>query len=111
MDEITWNEFIKRNMPSKHNDMIYNGEYESTIVGEIQFGNWAMIYKDMFRLIRAKSSPGVSLYIYITDTGELKEKLSDQIVNFKKARDEFLEFIDVIETPILLIGLDIERLY
>ena len=70
-----------------------------------------MIYKDMFRLIRAKNSPGVGLYIYITDTGELKGKLSDQIVNFKKARDEFLEFIDVIETPILLIGLDIERLY
>lgn len=103
----SWKEFLKVYQPKKNED-IDVGIADNTIVGEIQFGNWAMIYKDIFRLLRAKNSPGVELYIYITDTGELNRFLSSQVVDYKKALKELQENMDIIQTPILLIGLDID---
>lgn len=105
--KASWDEFLKKYKPSKDKDLQLDIA-ESSIVGEIQFGNWAMIYKDIFRLLRAKNSPGVELYIYITDTGELNKLLSSQVVEYSKALKEFEENMDIIQTPILIIGLDIE---
>lgn len=103
----SWNKFLEKYSPSKDKDLELDIA-ESSIVGEIQFGNWAMIYKDIFRLLRAKNSPGVELYIYITDTGELNKLLSSQVVEYKKALKELEENMDIIQTPILIIGLDVE---
>ena len=36
-----------------------------TVAGELQFGNWALIYRDLFRLLDAASDPGIDFYIYI----------------------------------------------
>lgn len=106
--KASWDEFLEKYKPSKDKDLQLDIA-ESSIVGEIQFGNWAMIYKDIFRLLRAKNSPGVELlYIYITDTGELNKLLSSQVVEYSKALKEFEENMDIIQTPILIIGLDIE---
>ena len=45
-----------------------------TVVGEIQFGNWALLEHDIQRLINA-TEQGISIdyYIYITATGNLAE--------------------------------------
>lgn len=103
----SWRTFIDTYKPIK-TENIDVGIADNTVVGEIQFGNWAMIYKDIFRLLRAKNSPGVDLYIYITDTGKLNKFLSSQVVEYKKALKEFSENMDIIQTPILIIGLDID---
>ena len=53
-----------------------------TVVGEIQFGNWAMIEHDIQRLMDAEEQDvSIDYYIYITATGNLAQKLSDGIVN------------------------------
>ncbi len=109
-DKSNWDLFLSTYSPDpNHNSaVIYKGDAKYNIVGEIQMGNWAMIYKDIFRLLRAKNSPGVNLYIYITNTGYLTQKLSDNIVHYKKALSEIKETLDVIDTPILILGVDID---
>lgn len=103
----SWNKFICQYRPTQSEDIDIDKE-DKTIVGEIQFGNWAMIYKDIFRLLRAKNSPNVMLYIYITDCGSLNTFLSSQIVKYDKALMEFEENLDIIDLPIWIIGLDID---
>ena len=81
-----------------------------TVVGEIQFGNWALLEHDIQRLINA-TEQGISIdyYIYITATGNLAEKLSDGIVNYEKT-SEFLEKNGkLLKVPMWLIGLDINQ--
>lgn len=103
----SWEEFLMSYKPERSED-VNTGIDEYTVIGEIQFGNWAMIYKDIIRLLRAKNSPGVELYIYITDMGKLNDFLSSKIVEYKKALQVLQENMDLIETPILIIGLDID---
>lgn len=40
-----------------------------TVAGEFQFGNWALIYRDLFRLLNADDNPGIDFYIYVAATG------------------------------------------
>lgn len=103
----SWEEFLNTYRPKRDED-IDTGITDYTVIGEIQFGNWAMIYKDIIRLLRAKNSPGVELYIYITDTGDLNKFLSSKVVEYKKALRELQENMDIIQTPILIIGLDVD---
>lgn len=61
-----------------------------TVVGEIQFGNWAMIVHDIQRLMDAEEQDvSIDYYIYITATGNLAQKLSDGIVNYEKLASFF----------------------
>ena len=79
-----------------------------TVVGELQFGNWALIYRDLFRLLDADSDPGVDLYIYVAADDELSALLSANTVSFKKADAVISEYLSIIKTPIWLISLGIE---
>ena len=79
-----------------------------TIVGEIQFGNWAMTYRDLFRLLNAEKNPGIDFYVYVTATGKLSELLSTNTANFAQTQKIILGNIEIIKTPIWVIGLDIE---
>ena len=108
-DKAEWDAFREKYVPQLGNSVEYDGEGEENIIGEIQLGNWGLIYKDMFRLLRAKKSPGVNLYIYITDTGFLKKKLSEAIVTYDKAVKEFQEYMDLIDVPVLIWGIDIDE--
>lgn len=56
-----------------------------TIAGEFQFGNWALVYRDLFRLLKADINPGVDFYIYVTATGRLSQSISDQTVSYDSA--------------------------
>lgn len=81
-----------------------------TVVGELQFGNWALLYRDFFRLLEADDNPGVDLYIYVTADDELSKLLSANTVSYGKA-DKFIgESLSLIKTPIWLIGLGIDRI-
>ena len=78
-----------------------------TVVGEIQFGNWAMIEHDIQRLMDAEEQDvSIDYYIYITATGNLAQKLSDGIVNYEKAAS-FFENHKLVKVPVWLIGLDL----
>lgn len=51
------------------------------IIGEIQFGNWALLYYDLFKIAQSmKRISGDILYIYIVATGSLRTYLSEGIV-------------------------------
>jgi hypothetical protein len=78
-----------------------------TVVGEFQFGNWALAYRDIIRLLNANADPGIDFYIYITATGTLQSLLSDQTVNFKLINDIFEENSSLIQIPTWIIGLDV----
>ena len=78
------------------------------ILGEIQFGNWALAYRDFFKVLKANVQTSVDCLIYICPTGELESMLSDGIVTFNKSKKILTEFQKVISVPIWLIGLDIK---
>ena len=78
------------------------------ILGEIQFGNWALAYRDFFKVLKANVQTSVDCLIYICPTGELESMLSDGIVTFTKSKKILTEFQKVISVPIWLIGLDIK---
>lgn len=92
-----------------NSDYIVDKEY-LTIVGELQFGNWALIYRDLFRLLAADSNPGVDFYIYITAADGLSRLLSDKTVSYRQAESVIGEYLSIIKTPMWLIGLGIEGL-
>lgn len=81
-----------------------------TVVGELQFGNWALIYRDLFRLLDADSNPGIDFYIYVTADDKLSSLLSDNTVSYKAADNVISEYLSIIKTPIWLIALGIDEL-
>ena len=81
-----------------------------TVVGELQFGNWALIYKDLFRLLAADNDPGIDFYIYVAADEKLSSFLSRNTVSFKQADSVMNEYRSIIKTPIWLISLGIEEL-
>ncbi|WP_288221231.1 hypothetical protein [uncultured Clostridium sp.] len=88
-------------------DIIYEKK-KLTVVGELQFGNWALTYRDLFRLINADNNPGVDFYIYITATGKLSDLLSSRTVSYLRVINIISENSSILKTPMWIIGLDIE---
>lgn len=81
-----------------------------TVAGELQFGNWALVYRDLFRLLGADSDPGIDFYIYVAADDELSALLSANTVSYKSAGDVISEYLSIIKTPVWLIGLGIEKI-
>ena len=79
-----------------------------TILGEIQFGNWGLVYRDILKVIQIERDEDVDLFIYITATGFLANAISNGTVNFEKTKNIFEEFKSVLSMPIWLIGIDIK---
>ncbi|HDR6276927.1 TPA: hypothetical protein QCU41_004350 [Bacillus cereus] len=79
-----------------------------TVVGEVQFGNWALGYKDMFRVLKLDETLDVDLLIYIAATGNLEKYLSKNIVTFDQMQKMLDEFGSVVKVPIWLIGIDMK---
>ena len=52
---------------------------EPTIFGDVQFGNWALAYRDLMRLLDADIQLDVDLYVYITGDETLSSQLSEGI--------------------------------
>ena len=75
-----------------------------TLVGEIQFGNWADAKHD---LLKIRNVP-VDYYIYISSTGSLTNDLSASTVTFEKIVKNIENEPDLVTLPTCVIGLDIE---
>lgn len=78
------------------------------IVGEIQFGNWALAYRDFFKVLKANVQNSIDCLVYIVPTGNLESSLSDGIVTFDKTVKIIKDFEKVINVPVWVIGLDID---
>ena len=120
--EKRWANFLKKNpdlveisedlksIGEKGKNIERNNQENSTplIVGEIQFGNWALAYRDFFKVLKADVQNSVDCLIYIVPTGNLEKLLSDGIVTFDKTKKIMEEFSKVISVPVWLIGIDVE---
>ncbi|WP_293873345.1 BglII/BstYI family type II restriction endonuclease [Flavobacterium sp.] len=120
--EIRWENFLKKNpdlieianhlknSEGRGKNISVTHEENSTplIVGEIQFGNWALAYRDFFKVLKADVQNSVDCLIYIVPTGNLEKMLSDGIVTFDKTKRIMEEFSKVISVPVWLIGIDVE---
>jgi hypothetical protein len=78
------------------------------MVGEIQFGNWALAYRDFFKVLKADVQNSIDCLIYIVPTGKLESLLSDGIVTFDKTKKIIEEFSKVISVPVWLVGIDVQ---
>ena len=81
---------------------------EPLILGEIQFGNWGLVYRDFFKLLKANVQTSVDCLVYVVCTGELENLLSSSIVTFDKTVSLLKDFSKVINVPIWVVGLDIK---
>lgn len=79
-----------------------------TILGELQFGNWGLAYRDLFKLLQADINSGVDLFVYVTAHNNLLSYASDNIVSYEDTIKILNEFSNLIKIPIWVIGLDIE---
>lgn len=78
-----------------------------TILGELQFGNWGLAYRDLFKLLHADANSGVDLFVYVTAHNDLLSYASDNVVSYEKTIKILNEFSNLIKVPIWVIGLDI----
>ena len=78
------------------------------LVGEIQFGNWALVYRDFFKVLKANVQNSIDCLIYIVPTDNLEMMLSGGIVTFDKTKKVLKDFAKVISVPVWVIGLDIQ---
>ena len=70
----------------------YSDESIHLIVGEIQFGNWALAYRDFFKVLKANVQNSIDCLVYVVPTGELETMLSDGIVTYDKTLKILKEF-------------------
>lgn len=120
--EQRWNRFLQKNPDLLGiSEIIYNLGSKGTnikrnkstamdplIVGEIQFGNWALAYRDFFKVLKADVQNNIDCLIYIVPCDNLEKALSDGIVTFDKTVKIIEDFAKVINVPVWLIGLDID---
>lgn len=104
-----WAVFLETQMPKKSEDLVVPSDVFN-VLGEIQFGNWAMVYKDMFRLVSAINKKAkIDLYMYVAASGKLKKLMSDGVVGFEDACKRFEENVENhnINKPVMIIPLDV----
>lgn len=121
--EKRWNKFLKKNedlvaiaerlkeLENLGLDIEYNEKAGLTplIMGEIQFGNWALVYRDFFKLLKANVQNSIDCLIYVVPTGNLENMLSDGIVTFDKTIKVLKDFAKVISVPVWVVGLDLKQ--
>lgn len=119
--EARWNQFLSKNLDLKDlvESVLTNDQkgkdlqYEKSVndnplfVGEIQFGNWALAYRDFFKVLKANVQNSIDCLIYVVPTGNLESMLSDGIVTYDKTVKILEEFAKVVSVPIWLVGIDI----
>jgi hypothetical protein len=80
-----------------------------TILGDIQFGNWGLAYRDLMRLLDADAQVDVDLYVYVTAGPSLGAYLSDGIVDFRIITDALRQFPGLVRTPVWVIALGLGK--
>ena len=85
-----------------------NVKKRPTIIGEVQFANWALAYYDLFKVLHLDNLADLDLLIYITATGDLNDYLSDGNVNYLNMTQIIQEHSSILKVPIWLIGIDVK---
>jgi len=120
--EERWKKFLQKNDDlvaiakalEKRASLGENVDYSKTntdtplIVGEIQFGNWALAYRDFFKVLKADVQNSIDCLVYVVPTGNLEYMLSDGIVTYDKTVKILKDFEKVISVPVWVIGLDMK---
>jgi hypothetical protein len=112
--EERWRKFLYRNPNLQNIASVVESGIPSNkqdlplVLGEIQFGNWALAYRDLFKTLKANVQTSVDCLIYIVPAGNLEELLSDGIVTYNKMKVILEDFAKVINVPVWLLGLDIK---
>lgn len=120
--EKRWNDFLKKNedlkkiankLEQKENiginiDYKENDTDTPLVVGEIQFGNWALAYRDFFKVLKANVQNSIDCLVYVVPTGDLEVMLSDGIVTYDKSVKILNDFAKVISVPVWVIGIDLK---
>lgn len=105
-----WNSFASaEGLPDhtlKGEDILTEKE-APTIIGELQFGNWALLYYDFFKAIHIERFMAIDALIYVVADGNLAGYISEGTVNFEKAKKAINQYKNLINVPIWLIGIDI----
>jgi hypothetical protein len=79
-----------------------------TILGEIQFGNWALMYRDVLKVLAARAEIEVDLFLYVVADGTLASMISSGTANYDKfCRDLVGPFASVLTVPTLVVGVDL----
>ena len=81
-------------------------QLEPTVLGEIQFGNWALAYRDIMKLLAAAVETEVDLFVYVAADGRLADMISQGTVNFERMRDILRDYGSVVSVPTWLGGID-----
>jgi hypothetical protein len=114
--EFKWHEFLERHelekLGNRLDARLRSGQSATpasrpTILGEFQFGNWGLLYRDLLKVVAADQQIGIDLFIYVTATESLSRALSSNTVRFDDSKRKGLEaFASLIRVPVWLIGLD-----
>jgi hypothetical protein len=117
--EATWSRYLERRpslAPIAHeltSDWLEGTDVEvdrrsPTILGEIQFGNWALMYRDVLKVLAARSEIDVDLFLYIVADGTLASMISSGTANYEKfCKDLVGPFANVLTVPTLVVGVDL----
>ncbi len=79
-----------------------------TILGEVQFGNWALAYRDMMKLLAADAEIDVDLFVYVVADASLAGLISAGTVNFDGSVQILRDFRSVVKVPTVVVGLDVQ---
>lgn len=85
------------------------GPRQPTVLGEIQFGNWALAYRDVGRILAVRqkfSDSPVDLFIIAVATGCLAQFISEGTVNFAQSRRTLERVGPDLPVPTWLVGID-----
>jgi len=77
-----------------------------TVLGEIQFGNWALAHRDIMKLLAAATETEIGLFVYIAADGRLAEMISQGTVSFDRMREILQGYSSVVTVPTWLVGID-----
>lgn len=79
-----------------------------TILGELQFGNWGLAYRDYLKVVAADNDLDIDCFLYIVPAGNLKRYLSSGIVTFDNAPKYLRKVAKAVRVPIVIWGLDVD---
>jgi hypothetical protein len=85
------------------------GPPSPTVLGEIQFGNWALAYRDVGRILAVRqkfADAPITLFIIIVATGCLADFISEGTVNFSQSKRTLERVGPDLPVPTWLVGID-----
>lgn len=75
---------------------------------EVQFGNMARWYSDVFKFQAGYSAGAINVGISVVPMGALARRIDQNVVNFERARRELPSAELSITLPIAMIGVDVD---